>query len=563
MTSPVDIRPDHLKIVQDILRTHLPTNVKVWVFGSRANWTTKDSSDLDLALEGDDKLKPKLMGAIADAFEDSELPYKVDVIDLNAVSDKFKRIVEEQKVALDVGQGEGWRKVTLGEVAEVIMGQSPKSEAYNKISIGLPFYQGVVDFGDRFVTPRIYCSSPKKIIQERDVLLSVRAPVGRVNLTKEKCSIGRGNAGLRHKGDLQDFLFYALKNSGNKLRDISSGTIFSSIGKSDIKNLELSLPPLPEQRAIAHILGTLDDKIELNRRMNETREAMAQAIFQSWFVDFDPVHAKKLALEAGFSEKQAKRACMATLSGLCSPAEYAESPEEMGGKLKKKLSSMTKKEEEKLMELAASFPCEFEKSELGEIPRGWRVDKLGNNIIILDSKRIPLPKRERMKRKGNIPYYGATKLIGYVSDFIFDEELVLMGEDGSVIDVNGYPFIQYVWGKSSVNNHAHVLKGKVYLNNSHLYFFLKQTKVSAFVTGTTQLKINQSNLKSIPIILADKEICKVYNCLCKSIINSKINNFEEITTLATLRDSLLPKLLSGKISVGGIKLNLPQKQEIA
>ena len=100
MTSPVDIRPDHLEIVQGILREHLPVGVKVWVFGSRANWTTKDSSDLDLALEGDNKLSHKLLGALKDAFEDSTLPYTVDVVDLNAVSHAFKQIVESQRVAL-------------------------------------------------------------------------------------------------------------------------------------------------------------------------------------------------------------------------------------------------------------------------------------------------------------------------------------------------------------------------------------------------------------------------------------------------------------------------------
>ena len=143
LANPVDIRPDHLAIVQDILRQRLPAGVKVWVFGSRANWTTKDSSDLDLALEGEDSLSHKLLGALKDAFEESSLPYTVDVVDLNRVGDSFKKIVESQRAPLPLdGHGTGhrvqlaasladganggvaalsvtsgqWREVTLGDV---------------------------------------------------------------------------------------------------------------------------------------------------------------------------------------------------------------------------------------------------------------------------------------------------------------------------------------------------------------------------------------------------------------------------------------------------------------
>ena len=90
MTSPVDIRPDHLEIARNILREYLPTGVKVWVFGSRANWTTKDSSDLDLALEGESKLSYKVLGELKDAFEDSALPYTVDVVDLNRIGNSLQ-----------------------------------------------------------------------------------------------------------------------------------------------------------------------------------------------------------------------------------------------------------------------------------------------------------------------------------------------------------------------------------------------------------------------------------------------------------------------------------------
>ena len=106
MTSPLDIRPDHLEIVQGILREHLPVGVKVWVFGSRANWTTKDSSDLDLALEGENALSHKLLGVLKDAFEDSALSYTVDVVDLHRIGDSFRQIVESQRVPLPLHREE-------------------------------------------------------------------------------------------------------------------------------------------------------------------------------------------------------------------------------------------------------------------------------------------------------------------------------------------------------------------------------------------------------------------------------------------------------------------------
>ena len=180
---------------------------------------------------------------------------------------------------------EGWREVRLGEIAKVVMGQSPKSETYNKLGIGLPFYQGVVDFGDRFITPRVYCSAPHKVIESGDILLSVRAPVGKVNFTKEKCSIGRGNAGLRMKNGLQNFLFYLLKFSENCFHSSSSGSVFSSINKSNIENLEVLIPSPPEQKAIAEVLSSLDDKIDLLHRQNKTLEDMAQTLFRKWFVE--------------------------------------------------------------------------------------------------------------------------------------------------------------------------------------------------------------------------------------------------------------------------------------
>ena len=150
LSSPVDIRPDHLEIVQDILREHLPTDVRVWAFGSRANWTTKDSSDLDLAVEGATRLDNKVMSALEMAFEESDLPYFVDVVDLNTVGDAFKKIVVEQRAPLPLGGGDvpngaatGWPKVSLSNLIDLRLSSVDKKTKANESGVRLCNYMDV------------------------------------------------------------------------------------------------------------------------------------------------------------------------------------------------------------------------------------------------------------------------------------------------------------------------------------------------------------------------------------------------------------------------------------
>ena len=182
----------------------------------------------------------------------------------------------------------------LGEVAEIIMGQSPPGSTYNEFGDGLPFYQGVADFGERYPTRRVYCSAPTRIAKEGDVLFSVRAPIGRVNLAVEKCAIGRGLAIIRGLNPVEqtylEFVLRAEKNLWDALE--SQGSVFGCAKKKDLEELSIPWPEENVRGSIAYILGTLDDKIELNRRMNETLEEMAKALFKSWFIDFDPIRAK-------------------------------------------------------------------------------------------------------------------------------------------------------------------------------------------------------------------------------------------------------------------------------
>ena len=200
----------------------------------------------------------------------------------------------------------------------------------------------------------------------------------------------------------------------------------------------------------------------------------------------------------------------------------------------------------------------FKSSSFGLIPENWNVGKLGDVIELLDSKRIPLSGQQRENMEKIYPYYGAASLMDYVEDYIFDGVYLLMGEDGTVIDDKGFPILQYVWGKFWVNNHAHILKGKNGFNVESLYLLLSKTNIQSIVTGAVQAKVNQSNLKSIEIIIPPVEIMEKFNKLIKPFFDTIRSNNDEIKEIQKLRDTLLPKLMSGEIDVSKINCDMQQ-----
>ena len=190
-----------------------------------------------------------------------------------------------------------------------------------------------------------------------------------------------------------------------------------------------------------------------------------------------------------------------------------------------------------------------------ELPAGWRIGSVGEIIEIHDSKRVPLSGAERAKmEKKTYPYYGAAALMDYVDDYIFDGKYLLLGEDGTVVDNAGYPILQYVWGQFWVNNHAHILTGKLGFNVESLYMLFKQTPVKAIVTGAVQPKISQANLRSIQVVIPPEKLLMEYNYRVEPLFTLLRSNEAENKSLTALRDSLLPKLMSGEIDVSGIQL---------
>lgn len=197
----------------------------------------------------------------------------------------------------------------------------------------------------------------------------------------------------------------------------------------------------------------------------------------------------------------------------------------------------------------------FPYSVQNDLPDGWRIGTVGEIIEIHDSKRIPLSGADRMKMEKKIyPYYGAASLMDYVDNYIFDGKYLLLGEDGTVVDDAGYPILQYVWGQFWVNNHAHILTGRLGFNVESLYMLFKQTPVKSIVTGAVQPKISQANLRSVQVVIPPEHNLKEYNDLVEPLFSLLRANEEECKSLAALRDTLLPKLMSGEIDVSDIQL---------
>ena len=255
----------------------------------------------------------------------------------------------------------------------------------------------------------------------------------------------------------------------NWVHSFDTGGTRGNINAVTFANMPITLPNRATQDKIVAILSSLDDKIELNRRINANLEQQAQALYKSWFVD-------------------------------------------------------DKKDD-------------------------WEEKRLDDIISIYDSQRKPLSGQQREKMEKLYPYYGAASLMDYVDNYLFDGIYLLLGEDGTVSDSEGFPMLQYVWGKFWVNNHAHILQGKNGFTTESLCILLKQTNVSSIVTGAVQPKISQANLKSVPIIMPPINLLNQYNDIIKPLFDQIRTNHNQIQQLSTLRDTLLPKLMNGEITV--------------
>lgn len=190
----------------------------------------------------------------------------------------------------------------------------------------------------------------------------------------------------------------------------------------------------------------------------------------------------------------------------------------------------------------------------GNLPDGWHLGTVGDIIQLHDSKRVPLSGSERDKMEKIYPYYGATSLMDYVDNYLFDGIYLLLGEDGTVVDSLGFPILQYVYGQFWVNNHAHIITGKEGFSVEELYLFFSLTNIKSIVTGAVQQKVSQQNLKKVPAIIPSKEALSAFDDLIQPIFAQIRNLRDENARLADLRDTILPRLMSGELDVSDIDL---------
>lgn len=188
----------------------------------------------------------------------------------------------------------------------------------------------------------------------------------------------------------------------------------------------------------------------------------------------------------------------------------------------------------------------------GSMPSDWHLGTVSEIIKLHDSKRIPLSSRERAELDKIYPYYGATSVMDYVDRYLFDGIYLLLGEDGTVVDGQGFPILQYVEGKFWVNNHAHIITGKNGFTVELLYLLFSLTNVQSIVTGAVQPKISQANLNKVPIVIPSEAELKAFDESIQPFFAEIRNLRAENDRLATVRDSMLPRLMSGELDVSDL-----------
>ena len=316
----IDIGIKEKNIVQRLLHRYL-LGVEVWAYGSRVRWNARSQSDLDLVAFA----SPEHRGAVSqlrEAFDESSLPFSVDLLVWDDLSDSFHRNIEAGYVVLQFNamMGKGtvygtfsprFTESNLGNLCEKESGIQTGpfgSQLHQKdyVAEGTPIIT-VEHIGENRIThqdlPRVSdydrARLSKYALQTGDIVFSRVGSVDRRSLVREledgwlfsgRCLRVRPDQEKIDSGYLSYFL--GLPAFREYIRSIAVGATMPSLNTSLLSDVTIYYPPLPEQRAIAHVLGTLDDKIELNRRMNQTLEEMAHTIYKDWFVDFGPVRAK-------------------------------------------------------------------------------------------------------------------------------------------------------------------------------------------------------------------------------------------------------------------------------
>ena len=338
-------------------------------------------------------------------------------------------------------------------------------------------------------------SRAKRIVRKNDILISTVRPnqkhYGIIKNVAKNMVASTGFAVLTPKEDKVDpgyiYNYLIQDHITTYLHSIaeSSTSTYPSIKPSVIGDLEVDLPPLEEQKSIAHILSTLDDKIEVNNQINKTLENMAQVIFKQWFVDFE------------FSN------------------EEGEPYKSNGG--------------------------EMVESELGMIPRGWEVVKLNSVVDICYGKNLPTKKL----LSDGYPVFGGNGQIGFYSEYLYEKSQVLIAcrgaASGKVIVSLPYSFV--------TNNSLILEQNGTTVTHEYLKQFCLEKEFYNYATGSAQPQITIANLANANILIPHRDLMNMFSLIRNSIDSKVLSLFNENNKLVAIRDALLPKLMSGEIRV--------------
>ena len=393
---------------------------------------------------------------------------------------------------------EEWKEYKIGNIcSNVCSGGTPSSKHAEYYDGDIPWLNTKeINFNriyntEKCITEEGLNNSSAKWIAENSVIVAMYgATAGKTAIAKIPLTTNQACCNLTIDATIADyrFVYYFLCYKFVELSSLANGGAQQNLNAQIIKDFDIVLPSLKEQTNIANLLSALDDKFEVNRRINDNLEQQAQALFKSWFVDFEP---------------------------------FRDQP--------------------------------FVESELGMIPEGWRVGTLFDVAEIFDKQRKPLSGKEREGMKRLYPYYGATSCMDYVDNYLFDGIYTLIGEDGSVAKEDGSPYMQYVWGKFWVNNHAHILQGKNGFSTEMIYVLLSTTNIQHLVTGAVQAKLSQANMQKIVLAIPPTNVLNQVRPVIDSMYETRRERENESRRLAELRDTLLPRLMSGELSVDGLK----------
>ncbi|HRH76047.1 MAG TPA: restriction endonuclease subunit S [Cellvibrionaceae bacterium] len=449
-----------------------------------------------------------------------------------------------------------WKSMPLEEWMEAIIDYRGKTPA--KTSAGIPLITAKIVKAGRIMEPEEFIAEEdyetwmrRGMPKPGDVVLTTEAPLGEVaQLDDRKVALAQRIITLRGKPDLLDntYLKFALQGSfiQEQLHGRASGSTVTGIKQSELRKMPLSFPNIQQQKSVAKILGSLDNKINTNRRINQTLEAMAQAIFKSWFVDFDPVKAKIAAKQTG---RDPLRAAMSAISGK-SAAE---------------LDTLPPEQYHQLATTAELFPDALVALTLSAVPSGWSYQAAEALSEVGIGKTPPRKESEWFTdgvgdwRWVSIRDMGSSGVFQRQSSEFLTADAVSRFNVRVVPDRTVILSFKLTVGRVAITDGPMVtneaiahfrLADDACLSPEYLYLYLKGFDYSTLgSTSSIADAVNSKTIRDMPIIVANRDLIDRFTKIVSPIFEEIRNRQNEIASLQATRDALLPKLLSGEIEV--------------